>query len=171
MVIWDSWDHCASTPDFTKMWNGKQNRKWTGMESNGTICNKICIFTPLEHWQHRCTQRRVKGRLTCHHLVLLSTIACEWSGIKTIPQCPRFHRDPLLWNFWIRHWYYIFTILIKCKGNKNRYRVWVSDHSSFVISRFIIAIENYVYVIYIHILYQFISISHWEKWLKVSIIY
>lgn len=150
-----------------------ENKTENGLNWNqtGKNCNKICTFTALEHWQHRCTQRRVKGRRTFHHPVLLFTIACEWRDIKTIPQYPRIRSRPRLWNFWIRHWYYIFTILIKCKGNKNRYRVWISDHYSFVISRFIIAIENYVYVIYIHILYQFISISHWEKWLKVSIIH
>ena len=29
LVIRDSWDHCDSTTNFSKMWNGKQNWKWT----------------------------------------------------------------------------------------------------------------------------------------------
>ena len=66
LVIRDSWDHCDSIPDFTEMWNGKQNRNGLKWNQMGT-CNKICTFTPLEQWQHRCTQRGggVKGRGTC----------------------------------------------------------------------------------------------------------
>ena len=98
------------------------------------------------------------------HPVLLSAIAYDWRGIKTIPQNPRIPSHPWLWNFWIRHWYFFSPYYSSVKEIKNRDRVWVSDHKIVVISTSIIATENYVTICYIyrHILYQLISVSPGE---------
>ena len=153
------------TPSWILIKRRTENKTENEMKLNQTgICNKICTFTPLEPWQHRCTQRWVKGRRTCHTLFYFLPLHMIGGASKLYPRTQEFHRAPGYEISESATGTFFSPYYSSVKEIKNRDRVWVSVHKIVVISTLIIATENYVTICYIyrHILYQLISVSPGE---------